>query len=387
MSGDKRKIRVLHLTSTRYGIGGVERLLLDMADRYDSDRFDVSYCNLFCEREGRGEFPTAIRAAGHRSFTIKGRRSSDVPIMLLKLIDLFRRERFDVVHLHMIKATILGGVAALLSGTKTVVTKHYTKALTSHPAVIKWLDAFFTSRADQAIAISEYVRQDMIAQGISQERITVAMNGTDLVSNVLPTSLEDRQSENNVFTIVSVGSLTERKGHRYLVEAISQVVEHFPKVRLQIIGEGPLRTTLNQLIMTLGLQSNVELLGFRSNVGAHLRACDLYVHPSIHEPFGIAILEAMAAGKCVVASAVEGVPEIVVDGRTGVLVPASDIGELSRAINNRIDDRLGTEDMGRAGLQRVTDLFGIERTVSTYQTVYLSVIGQQANKRALSAYS
>src|SRR5688500_12738880 len=106
-----KKIRILHLTSTRYGIGGVEKLLLDMSDKYDADRFDVSYCNLFCDADGQGVFPVAMRERGLTVYEVKGRSLSDIPQMVSSLARLLRQERFDVLHLHMLQATIVGGLA------------------------------------------------------------------------------------------------------------------------------------------------------------------------------------------------------------------------------------------------------------------------------------
>jgi len=373
-----RKIRVLHLTSTRYGIGGVEKLLLDMSDKYDTEKFDVSYCNLFCDAGGKGVFPTALRERGLKFFEINGNAWSDVPRMSLGLFKLLTRERFDIVHLHMLQATIVGGLAAKFARTsKVIVTKHYNDEMLKQSSVVKGLDNLFTKRADRVAAISSHVERDMVNLGIPEAKIKVIYNGTDIMAF---DSRSQQKSSFNVskdlgpFLIGTVGSLTERKGHRYLFQAMSSIREWNPHAHLIVIGEGPEKERLEKLRVELGLESAITMLGFQENVAPILKQLDVYVHPSVQEPFGIAVLEAMAAGKCVVATAVGGVPEIVVQGETGYLVPAQNSDQLSSAISAAFANWKNTVRMGKNGRNRVLEMFDIDVTVRGYENLYQEVI-------------
>jgi glycosyltransferase involved in cell wall biosynthesis len=369
-----RKIRVLHLTSTRYGIGGVEKLLLDMSDKYDAEKFEVSYCNLFCDAGGKGVFPTALRERGLNVFEVKGRSWGNVPGMVLKLGRLLRRERIDILHLHMMQATIVGGLAAkVASRPKVVVTKHYTDELSNQSAIIKGFDNHFTQTADSVVAISNYVKSDMMKLSVPGVKITVIHNGTDIKEfdrRAEGTQGPDLNAGGGPPLIGTVGSLTERKGHRYFFEAIPEIIRKKPDVHFIVIGEGPQKQQLEHLRISLGLEDRLTMLGFQENVVPLLKQMDLYVHPSVHEPFGIAILEAMAAGRPVVASSVEGIPEIVIDGETGYLVEPGNAMQLSRAICDLLEDKDKIERMGRAGRYRVENLFPIERTVREYERLY-----------------
>ncbi|MBX7054539.1 MAG: glycosyltransferase family 4 protein [Pyrinomonadaceae bacterium] len=371
-----KKIKVLHLTSTRYGIGGVERLLLEMSDKYQVENFDVAYCNLFCDEEGEGKFPTAIRQKGLDYIEISGKRVRDLPSMARNLRKILEYRQIDVLHLHMLQATIVGGLAQMGTRTSTVVTKHYTDGLSRHAAWIKKLDHWSTKRAKCIVAISDYVRQDLIQLGFNSNKITVIHNGTDisefdrnvaLVESSKAAELRDR------VLIGSVGSLTERKGHNLLIAAMPRILESVPNAHLMIVGEGPMRAELEQLIDRNGLREQVALVGFRENVAPLLSEMDLYVHPSIHEPFGISILEAMAAKKCVVATSVEGVPEIVLEGITGVLVPPKNCSALSEKIVSLLQNDDQRLRMGEAGRRRVEEHFTIGRVVNEYQAIYKSL--------------
>lgn len=367
-----KRIKVLHLTSSPRGIGGVERLLLDMAGHYDSSKFEVSHCNLFCEEDGNGIFAKALKATGLRYFAIKGRRWFELPFILAALWRILGREQIDILHLHMLHATILGGLAAAFRPrVRTMVTRHYTSILIRNRA-LRSLDRFFTRRADSVIAISEYVKNDLIGSGIDHGKITVIFNGTDIARLDRAAKDNDTEAFAGSPLIGSVGSLTKRKGHEFLLRAMPEVLSQFPDAHLAIVGEGPEQERLLEVIDELGINANVELVGFRPNVAPFLGTLDIYVHPSLLEPFGIAILEAMTARKCVIACAVEGVPELISEGETGFLVPPADPDQLAKALCHALSEPDRCRRMGEAGRRRVVDEFSIERTVRLYETLYPS---------------
>lgn len=372
------KIRLLHLTSTRYGIGGVEKLLLDMSDKYNTDEFEVLYCNLFCDAEGAGVFPSALRDLGLKVLEVKGRKWSELPKMVADLARLLRRENIDIIHLHMLQATLVGGLAAEFSrSTRVVVTKHYDEQSTVHHPLVKKLDTVFTRAADRIVAISEHVKNDMARLSIPIKRITVIHNGTDLMDyderSQVP-SLINLRATGRSWIVGTVGSLTPRKGHRSLLQAVPLVLQTMPAVHFIIIGEGPEKEDLEALCRSLGIENNVTMLGFQENVPPLLRQLDLYVHPSKFEPFGIAILEAMASAKCVIATAVGGVQEIVADGETGFLIPSEDPVVMAQSIMNALKDADGLQICGQNGRRRVEQLFNIRATVKNYEELYREMV-------------
>lgn len=373
------KIRVLHLTSTRYGIGGVERLLLDLSDKYDDSRFEVSYCNLFSGLGADGAYPTELRKNELDYFHISGKRWFEIPVILCRLIKLLRRERFDVVHLHMMQATIIGGIASRFASTaKVVVTKHYTRALASHhPAFSIFLDRYITRNALRVAAISEFVKRDMIDDGIPSSLVTVIRNGTDieefdkLADEESATTWKDAPDERLIGT---VGSLTYRKGHAFLLRAFAAVLRYHPNSRLLVVGEGPELEALTKLRHDLGIEAYVDFVGFVPNVAPILKRLDVYVHPSVNEPFGIAILEAMAAHRCVVATAVEGIPEIILDGETGYLVRYGDVEGLAALLGRLLEDSSLRAEVGQRARAEVESKFGIQTTAREYEALYLDLM-------------
>ena len=365
-------VKILHVTSTPEGIGGVERLLLDMARHYDPSRVSVWHCNLFDRAQGSGRFPTALRETGLPYVESDGSRWRHLPKIVWKLLRAIRKEGFDIVHLHMVHATIIGGfILPFARPARVIVSKHYTYGVLRKP-VLKALDVRATNRMDRVIGVSRYVEAEVRRHGAPPENTLVIHNGSDLVAL-------DRRSAESPLTraggllLGSVGNLHPRKGHEFAIRAMPEILQNFPAARLVIIGEGPERPRLEALVRSLGVGDAVSLMGFQENVPAVLKQLDVYVHPSVEEPFGIAILEAMAARKAVVASQVEGIPEIVVDGVTGILVPPREHGAIANAVCRLIGDASARKQMGIAGRERVEREFNIRRTTRAHEALYLSL--------------
>jgi len=375
------RLKILNLTSTRYGLGGVENLLLAAADKYDPARFSVAYCNLFCDHDGHGRFPSALRARRLPYFHIPGRRWSEIPAMITKLVRLLRREQFQVVHTHMLQATIVGQLAAQIAGVPMrLVTRHYTPDVYARKQpLMRWLDHHLARKATHVIAVSGAVRDGLVEQGrVPPERVSVIHNGIDLqafdADRTDPPLSWGTPGEPGVW-LGCVGSLFHRKGHADLLRALVKVIEVQPQTRLMLVGEGPEQARLEALARELGIADHVLFAGFQSQIPALVRRFDYYVHPSLHEPFGIAILEAMAAGKAVIGTNTGGIPELVIHGETGLLVPPSDPVALAAAILHLVSNPATAQPMGARGRQRVERYFNIRVTVDKYQELYHRLTG------------
>jgi glycosyltransferase involved in cell wall biosynthesis len=366
------KVKVLHVTSTPEGIGGVERLLLDMAKHYDRDRFTIAHCNLFDQTGGTGPFLVGLRESGHPFFQIEGSRWNHLPQMIGKLRSLIQAEKIDVLHLHMVRATIVGGLASLMPHrAKVLVSKHYRYAMLSS-ALPRRLDRFVTNRADAVAAVSHSVEENVIRHGIAASKIRVVHNGIDLKS------FDHRAGEGKASPsdhspgplLACLASLHPLKGQEYLLPAMPEIRRSFPTVRLLIVGEGAERARLEQLIQSLGIRDAVMMPGFEPNIPAMITRVDLCIHPAVDEAFGLVLLEAMAGRKAVVATNVGGVGEIVADGETGLLVPPRDPDAIARAVCSLLADAQRRERMGNAGRHRVERDFTIEKTVRFYERLY-----------------
>jgi glycosyltransferase involved in cell wall biosynthesis len=223
------------------------------------------------------------------------------------------------------------------------------------------------------LCASECIRQILIAQGIPRERTITVHEGIDLghVDAAPPTSVREAfWLPTNAPIVGCVGALVEHKGHRHLVHAAKDIVRAVPEARIVILGEGDLRDELTRMIHELGLERHVLLPGFRPDVLSLLKTVDVFVMPSITEGLGTSILDAMACGKPVVASAVGGIPEVVAPEETGLLVPPRDPSALGAAIIRLLGGRALAARMGEAGRARVEQRFTAERMVQETLDLY-----------------
>lgn len=371
-------IKILHLISSPYGIGGAEKLLLDMADFYDNDNFFVSYCNLFGSPKKRDLFSESLTKNNLIKYDVTGHRLTELPSIISQLRNLIKSKKIDIVQTHLVHASLVGGIVGKLSGNhKTVITQHYTqKAINKF--VQKKFDRAAVKLADRIIAVSSAVKADLLAQGVRENKIRVVHNGINLEEYDRNAGKEnhllDDLKKQGKYIIGSVGNLHKRKDHATLISAMAKVLKKVSDAHLIIVGEGTERPNLEKLIKQNELGNDVTLAGFQTNVPALIKKFDLYVHPAQAEPFGIAVLEAMAASKTVIATKVEGVVDIIENEINGYFVPAQNPETMAKFIIDATKNRQRTTEIGKKARKRVEDFFRIENTVKGYQNLYEEIV-------------
>jgi glycosyltransferase involved in cell wall biosynthesis len=280
----------------------------------------------------------------------------------------------DVVHLHTGRAAWLGGLAARLAGRPAIVTRRMDR-----PVARGWRTGLIYRHLTRCVvAISASVAERLTAAGVPPARVTVIPSAVDL------TRLQPRRDRAAVrattgaaaddVVALTLSALVPRKGVNVLLDALGALARRGLRPRLWIAGDGPERAALAAQVASLGLVSQVRFLGERTDVGDLLVACDLLVMPSLHEGLGVAALEAMAAGRPVVASAVGGLAEAVVDGRTGALVPPNDPTGLADALEALLRDPVRRAALGAAGPQRIAERFSADAMVAEYERLYRAVV-------------
>jgi glycosyltransferase involved in cell wall biosynthesis len=181
--------------------------------------------------------------------------------------------------------------------------------------------------------------------------------------------------------VLSIGRFVAEKGHRHLLEAAARIERTRPGVHWVLVGAGELEAALSREAQALGLASQVHFTGWRDDVPDVLAVADVFVLPSVNEGFGRVVVEAMAMARPVVATAVGGVPEIVRDGETGVLVPASDPRALADTVRSLLDDPARAARLGAAGRACAESRFSLTAHVDAVERVYTEVLGGHATRR------
>ena len=244
-------------------------------------------------------------------------------------------------------------------------------------------------QVDRFIAASRAIHAMLVADGVPPERIVTIHEGIDVdrVTATPPAAIhQEFWLPAHAPVVGNVAALVPHKGHRYLIDAALRVVQEVPDARFMILGEGPLRPALEKQIAAHRLEKHVLLAGFRTDALAMHRAFDLFVLSSVTEGLGTSLLDAMASSKAVVATRAGGIPEVVTDGETGLLVEPRDPPALAEALVRLLkNDRLRRE-MGIAGLARVREHFSADRMVRKTVEIYGQTAGthREGDKPSLS---
>lgn len=371
-------LKILNLIGSPYGLGGAEKLLLDMDEFYDRDKVSVSYCNLFNSPQQNSLFSKSLVDNNLPKLDVSGHWWHKIPSVISQLLGLIKDNNIDIVHTHLIHATIIGSIIGKLGKRhRTVITQHYTQSA-HDKTYLKFFDQSAVKRADCVIAISSAVKNDLLSLGVKEDKIRIIPNGINVSEFDKEYNKEnhllDNIKEQEKYIIGSVGNLHKRKDHLTLIKAMAEVVKKFPDAHLVIIGEGAERLALEKALMENELEKNVSLVGFQANVPALIKNFDLYVHPAKFEPFGIAILEAMAARKGIIATEVDGVVDIIENGSDGFLIPSQSPQVMADFICRAIVNPQRISEMGQRGRKKVEKLFKVENTAKQYQNLYEEIV-------------
>jgi glycosyltransferase involved in cell wall biosynthesis len=345
--------------------GGAERVVLDLVR---AQHGVIGECRVLCLHELgslQPEFeqigvavevlPASARGALRTAWHLAG---------------LLRSRRPRVVHAHNVAPQIAVALGRHLRGwgdstTRLIYTEHGRLA-DDRPMILalrRWLGRQY----DAIIGVSDNVRDQLLQLRIGRpERTHVIKNGVDLRRFVLASPLADAPARR----IVSVGRLSEIKGPDVLLDAFALARERLGPVTLTLVGDGPMRPSLEAQRDRLGLRDLVEFSGAQQDVRPLLRGADLFVLPSRSEGVSLALLEAMAMGLPIVATAVGGTPEVTGPGRGGLVVPPEQPGALADAMVTMLNDRDLAAREGAAARRRVEEAFSLDLTVAAYAVHY-----------------
>lgn len=304
------------------------------------------------------------------------------------LYSIFRKGRFDIVHTHTAKAGALGRLAASLARTPVIIhTPHghnlygYFNQRTS--AIIARTEKFLTRFTDEIIALTELERSDYTASGVATAgKVSVIYQGLEL--DKLTRDWKSACSLKNTFKIRPedrvvgmVGRLEPVKGSPVFIEAAARIAKLCPNVKFIIAGEGSLRDVMEKRARELGIGDAAIFAGWREDIPDMISLMDVMVLPSLNEAVGIALIEAQAEGVPVVASRVGGIPEVVKDRKTGILVPPSDAAAIADAVLSLLGDKPKCAAMGEAGKAWVRDRFRAEDMADKTSALYMRLLNKK----------
>ncbi|HLJ17357.1 MAG TPA: glycosyltransferase family 4 protein [Bryobacteraceae bacterium] len=385
-----RGISVVHFTNS-VARGGVEEHILTLLGGLDRRQFRLQFvCTPDVAEQMRPDLPSDVTL-----YPLHFRKPS-AALSALRLMRILRQCRADILHSHLFYSSLFASPVGRACGVPVILE---TPHLREEWRKGRFKSKFVVDRAvgrlvDRYIAVSEANAQYLSeVKRLPKKKITVVRNGADLskfspakfnpaqldtaggVTDELKKALGFRETDP---VLLAIARLEPQKGHRILLEALSGLRCEFPSVRLVCLGDGQLRLELERIVRDRGLSENVRFVGFQKNVCDWLALADISVLSSFYEGLPLAAIESLAAGKPVVATAVDGTPEVVIDRKTGLIVPAGDPARLAGAILDLLRDPERARTFGNSGRRWVLENFTQERQIAETQALYLRMIRERS---------
>lgn len=372
-------VPVLHVCD-KFGVAGssihgVSRLFSWWLPRYDASRFEVTLCGL-----KRPEPASRLLEEQGVPVTHLGRGRFD-PRILPDLVSLARARRTRILHVHGYAAADFGRLAARRVGARLILHEHFADP--RMPAYQALADRLLAPLTDRAIAVSGSTRDFLVRERrVPAERVRLIWNGAPL-DEFAPVPREAALAARRELGLAeeapvvgTVSRLSLQKGHRYLLDAAALVLARRPEARLLIVGDGDQAGALHSQARDLGIADRVVFAGHRKDVPALLGAIDVLCISSTYEGTPLALFEAMASGRAIVSTAVDGCREVLEEGVTGLLVPPSDPEALGAALLRALEDRGLREGLGRRA-REASARYDVRECVRQMESLYDEVLAER----------
>lgn len=305
------------------------------------------------------------------------------PYAALRLAKRLRQGKFNIVQTHLYEASLVGLLAGKLAGThvKVLTRHHLDQALLIGKSLPIYIDKWEARTANHIVTLGGAVKEHLVSrEGVPEQKINVVYQGFDFnrFSATESERVEVRREfgvGDEEFLIGTFGNFFPTKGHRFLLDAVSLLMEKYPNIRLFFVGGGGEESGVVDYVSKTGLDGKVVFAGFRKDVAACMKACDLVVHPSLSEAFCQVLIETMSVGTPLISTDVGGAREVIEDGVTGTLVPAADAGSVATAIETVLKDRARAEAMAKAGQAFVRNRFTLEQMIDRQYELYCQWLG------------
>jgi glycosyltransferase involved in cell wall biosynthesis len=299
--------------------------------------------------------------------------------------DLASRTNADIVHAHGYKADIYTYIALRRSSIPLVSTCHTWYDNDLFVSLYGMADRMVLRSFAAVVSVSDEVKLRLLKAGVREDKIHLVQNGIDirLFDNAAPSLLENSTTAHPPI-VGLIGRLANEKGVDIFLRAAARVLVELPSTEFVVVGEGPDREKLESLIDELKIRESVSILGRRDDMPSVYASLEIMVSASRQEGLPIAILEGMASGRPIIATAVGAVPTVVLDGRTGVLLPPEKVEALASSIANLLRDPSRRVSLGVAARKLVEEKFSAERMTTDYLHVYEEAVATRDKSRAKS---
>lgn len=368
-------LKILQLISSA-GFFGAENVLLELSDELRKTGHSVTIGVLSNSRRPNTELRE--KALERSINTVVFECSGKFDLKAISAIGSYVREgSIDIVHSHGYKANIYAVLSNRKNRKPLVSTCHNWIISSAKSGIYSYLDKVFLKRFDAVVPVSKTVERLVLETGLNKKKIRLIENGINIYRFIEEKRDAGLQSllgiDSGSKVIGTVGRLTEEKGHKTLIQAAGKVLDAYKNSFFIIVGDGRLRSTLEENARVAGIGERVIFTGTRDDIPELLSIMDVFVLPSLTEGQPMSLLEAMAAGKAIVASDVGDVKKILKDGLLGIVTPPADPGAVSEGIIHYLNNPLAAEKAGTAARKEAIERYSSARMAREYLLVYGAV--------------
>jgi glycosyltransferase involved in cell wall biosynthesis len=365
-------------------MGGIRKQVMGLLQNI---RRDLVQPIIVCPAGEAGVSPTEVEGVRVIPMDIRGDLNLVSDYRVSRIIaQIVKTEGVAIIHAHGFKAGLLCLWAGLSrSRTYTIICTFHNQVRRSPNIVKDWLNRFLIStvgrRVDQVAVVSMGIRMEAVELlGLPPDKVTCIYNGVDFTvyQNIKKTGAFRRELGigENTLLVGTLVRLIPQKGIQILIQAVSMLKKDFPDARFAVVGDGPFRSQLEAEAKAAGVSNYLLFMGFRKDIPGILSELDIFVLPTLEEAFSVALMEAMASGKPVVASEVGGLPELITT-ETGILVPPGKPDELKNAMYDLMVNPARRLQMGLAGRERVEKHFSIKTMAEGYYQLYKRLVDKE----------
>ena len=356
------------IVMTMFEPGGTERQMIELVRRLNPSRWTV---HVACFHARGAWFDRVANAAASvAEFPITSFRKPSVVRQAIAFGRWCQARRIAIVHTTELYSNIFALPAAALARVPVRIGNRREINPDKSPAQIAMQRAAYGC-AHMVVANSQAAARRLVLERVPAQKITVVPNGLEVPP------LPARRASTSRRNIVVVANLRPEKGHDVLIDAAVHVLRRFPDARFEVVGDGPELGTLMALVSARALTRSFSFLGHRNDVAARLGRADIFVLPSRSEAFPNAVLEAMAAGLPIVATGVGGIPELIVDGINGLLVPAGDSEALAERLCRLMADEPLAACLGTAARAKAEAHGSLDRMVASFESLYFALLARR----------
>ena len=332
-----------------------------------------------------GEFTKSIEKRGLRVYGLDARSKRQLLSTVTKIWKILKIEKPDIVHAHLFYPSVLGLALARLRKIKTVLTRHHSDALHLLPNKIKrsfylTIENFHNHSADHIVAPSRMVKKCLVEwENVPEEKVSLIPYGqtSERFEAVTEDIIRRKRIELGMsghISLVCVSRLFDRKGHKYLFDAVAPLIKNGLNAKLYLVGEGEYRKKLEYIASNLGILQNIEFLGWREDALAIMAAADIVVHPSLEDALSQSLIESLMLQRPIIATDISGAADTLDGGKYGQLVPPADSNSFRIALKEVIENLDAAQEKAKLGREYLLEYMDAKHVAAKYLNIYKKVL-------------